>query len=391
MDLITTKSSEILVAISSMQNRVEDTSNSRITLGVSPNISTTTDQSYALVAISDFTFTNTLLNIPTSMIIPIKSYWYDDIDGTGPSINFAISEIVIPKGQYTQQSMLAYVNNNFPVFSAIPESGFITNTCYGLGLSPTFEAPVSIEPNNTKFVISQSSQALEQVYSGNGANPHRYSLFELICDSNNYRWFVAMGLKPIPNIAVRSYDLSPVSIDVSVNSVNYNGGTHETTVTYNIENEWVSPFAWDFSGVKMIYFYLDSPVSSHFRVPFDNCAESNVLGSICTAYASYGYQSTIQVQNLCFATQKNLTLSNLQISLRDEYNEYVNFQNIPWFATLRIKFAVSEDEPMVNALEGSVGTHNSLPSLHPTAQPYYNGAGRDILMGPQKKSKLGAR
>ena len=54
-------------------------------------------------------------------------------------------------------------------------------------------------------------------------------------------------------------------------------------------------------------------------------------------------------------------------------------------------FAVSEDEPMVNALEGTVGSQNSLPSLHPTAQPYYNGAGRDILMGPQKKSKFASR
>jgi hypothetical protein len=338
------------------------------------------------VALSDFTFTNTLLNIPTDITIPIRSTWYNRVDNTGPSFNFAITEITIPQGQYTQQQMLAFLNNNFPVFSDTLEENFVTDTCYGLGLSPDIEAPVNVVPNNTKFVISQSETALAQAYVGNGLNSHEYSSFSLISNENNYRWFVMMGLKPIPNSLVTLPNFDPITIPVQLFSKNYDPVDNLTTCTYQINVEITGLYSYDFSGSKMIYFFLDSPVSSHFRAPFDQCAESNILGSVPTAWCAYGYQSSYTVQNLAWAVQKNLTMSNVQIALRDEYRELVNFQNIPWMASIRVKFALSEDEPMVNALDGSVGSINSLSTLHPTAQPYSNGAGRDLL-GIKKKSR----
>lgn len=335
----------------------------------------------------DFNGTNTLYNISHDYPLLVKTTWYDRSDGTGPDVNYSISEIILPKGQYNKNQLLSWLNTNFAIFSEVPEAPFLTETVYGFG-SILFPAVVDT-PTTSKLNLFQNEGLLTQVYEGSGVNPHEYYSFELIVNDENYRFFTMLGWKPTFAVNTQTANNAPIIIRSFLTSSTYDIISNETTVLYSTASPYEGPHVYDLSGSRMLYIYLDYPLSSKFRVPFDNCKESNLIGSIPIGQAAFGETFFYQVQNLVYASQKNITMSNISMSLRDEYDEFVDFNDIPWQMTLRIKFALSEDEAMVSAQEGTLGQNNSLPSLHPTATSYNDGGGRDILMGSQKKRKGG--
>lgn len=332
----------------------------------------------------DFNGTNSLYNIHRDYPLTIRTTWFDRVDNTGPDKNYSLSNLVVPKGTYTKSQMVTWLNDNLPVFSDGPEDPFVTETVYGFG--DLLYPPIIENTSTSKLDLFQDSSVLTQIYSGNGANPHVYNSFELVVDVENYRFFSILGWKPTYNVNNPAANFDPIVIRATHLSSTYNAGNDETTVDY-ITTPFRAPFVYDFSGTRNLYFYLDYPLSSKFRVPFSNCKESNLIGTIPIAVAPFGSNFYYAVQNLSFASQKNITLSNITVSIRDEYDEPVDFNDVPWFLTLKIKFALSEDESMVSATEGTLGLNNSLPSLHPTATSYNNGAGRDILMGSSLKKR----
>ncbi len=337
-------------------------------------ISTKTDQDYGQVALIQMTGTNSLVNLPVEAPIIIKSYWLNEQTGTDES---STTTIIVPPGQYTYESMLGFWNAYVPTFSDDP----YPDTCYGLGGDAgTFPSLKKYE-FNIRFTLQQYATLLSQSFPGN-KNLHLYKGFEIEINPQNYRLFVMLGFREILNPESTTIQPTYVQFPVTVDSRVYNIGTNTTSVTYNVLDPTLAPFAFDFSGSKSLYVYIETPVNSQFRAPFNQNDSSNLIARV-PVNVPFGFQYEFIPNNVVYSQQKNLNISQMVLSCRDEYGTFVDFQNLPWFVDLSIKFGASEDEINSSAYSGSMDQLASNPSLHPTAASY-NSGNRDPLYGGQK-------
>jgi hypothetical protein len=337
-------------------------------------ISTKTDQDYGQVALIQMTGTNSLVNLPVEAPITIRSYWLNEVTGIQESSN---TTVVVPPGQYSYESMLAFWNTYVPTFSDDP----YVDTCYGLGGNPGTYPSLNKYEYNIRFTLQQYAAILAQTFDGN-KNLHLYKGFEIEINPLNYRLFVMLGFREILNPEIATVPTTFLQFPVTVESRVYDNMTDETSMTYNVQQPILAPFAFDFSGSKSLYVYIETPVNSQFRAPFNQNDSSNLIARV-PVNVPFGFQYEFIPNNVVYSQQKNLNISQMVLTCRDEYGTFVDFQNLPWFVDLSIKFGASEDEISSSAYTGSMDQVVSNPSLHPTAASF-NSGNRDPLYGGQK-------
>jgi hypothetical protein len=299
----------------------------------------------------------------------------------------ATVNIVLPAGYYTYDSMLAFLNTELPTFANEP----YPDTVYGLGGTPIVtptpqNVPVTKDEVNTKLIFTQFASILTQVFPGQ-INEHQYITFEIVSNYELYRYLTMLGLVAIQNPLSSTFTPEPnFVIRVNVSSVVFDALLNQTTVTYDVLNNIPARFSFDFSGTKSLYVSLETQVNSQFRAPFEGNNTSNLIARV-PINVLFGEQFTYQPQHVVFSQQRNLNISNLQVTCRDDYGEPVDFQNIPWFMELSIKFGMNESAPPISGTQGVPSTISGNPSLHPSAAGYGDSR-RDVLFSSSQKNKL---
>lgn len=378
-----------MVSLSTIYSQVSGSRavNSQNTFGLLRPISTQTEQDIGGVALSGFTGPNTIVNLPLPAPLTIQSRWFDE------SLNeFVTSDytITFPAGQYSYSQMLAILNASLPAFSDTP----YVATVYGLGgsyvpVNPPVNLPVEKSPINSKFIFEQFSSILDQTFTGTIAQ-HIYQSFTIKFSRASYPLWVMLGLTSIQNPLDVFEDVFDYSIPVFVQSRTFDGV--DTTIVYDVGDPIFAPNTFNFSGTKNLYVYTNGQIPSSFRSPFDNNNESNLICRI-PVQVPYGFVIDYLSQNLAWAQIKNLNLSNIQLTVFDDFNRRVDFQGANFQCDLMIRFAKDEDA-LLN-VAGTTGLPNSLnqttPSdlMHPSAMSYNNSGGRDTLGSSQ--IKLGRR
>jgi hypothetical protein len=315
--------------------------------------------------------------------LQIKSTWFN---GAEQGLESAITGITLPRGNYDYSKMLAFLNSSLPTFSDEPYD----NTVYGLGGVPFVtpqpqNTPVSKDPVNTKLIFTQFADILTQVVPGT-VNEHQYRTFEIVNSIEVYRLFVLLGLVGIQNPANVYIPGANFIIRCTISSQVYDPVNDETTYSYNVQNEIFAPYSFDFSGIKSLYLYIESPVNSQFRSPFEGNSQSNLLCRV-PINVVFGEQFTFMPSLTVYSEQRNLVVSNLAISCRDDYGQFVDFDNLPWFIDIEFKFAIKDDsEPAISGTNGVPATISQSPTLHQTATSYNNGGSRDLLYSSSQKN-----
>jgi hypothetical protein len=308
--------------------------------------------------------------------LQIKSTWFNE---SIQEEEFSTTTIYVPQGNYTYSSMLAFLNGSLPKFFNEP----YPNTVYGLGgeviPSPIpANVPVTKSPINTTLIFNQFANLLTQVIPS-PVNEHIYTSFEIVTSREVYRLFVLLGLVKIQNPNVNYSNPSSFIIRIGIDSRIYSLGV--TTMVYNVINEIVAPYSFDFSGTKSLYVYLESPVNSQFRAPFENNNASNLIARV-PLNVPFGFQYSYLAQQVVFSQQRNMNISQLLVTCRDDYGDFVDFQNLPWFIELSVKFGLNESNVSVSGTQGVPSNLASAPNMHPSALSY-NSGDRDMLMGSQ--------
>jgi hypothetical protein len=318
-----------------------------------------------------------MVNVPVEIILQLKATWYNEVI---QSEEFAITEIPIPPGHYSYSTMLAFLNGSLPTFADEP----YLNTVYGLGGTPVptpapTNVPVTKSEINTKFIFSQFAAILTQTFVGPVVvNEHIYRTFEIVNSPSVYRLFVLLGLSPLFDPSVFPTSFSNYVIQVARSSQAYDPVTNTTTVSYDVRNQIFAPFTFNFASPQCLYVYIESPVNSQFRSPFNNNNPSNLIARV-PINTAFGFQFSYSQQNLIYSQQKNLNISQIAVTCRDEYNELVDFQNAPWFIELAVKFAMNENAIPVSGTDGVPKVISNLPTVHSSAVSYNNSSRRDIL------------
>lgn len=378
-----------MVSLSTIYSQVSGSRgvNSQNTFGLLRPISTQTEQDIGGVALSSFTGPNTIVNLPLPAPLTIQSRWFDE------SLNETVTSdytITLPEGQYSYSQMLAILNASLPAFSDSPYPA----TVYGLGgtyvpVSPPSNQPVEKSPINSKFIFEQFSNILGQTFPGTVAQ-HIYQSFTIKFSRPSYPLWVMLGLTAIQNPLDQFEDVSDYTIPIFVQSRTFDGV--DTTIVYDVGDPIFAPYTFNFSGTKNLYVYTNGQIPSSFRSPFDNNNESNLICRVPIS-VPYGFVIEYQAQNLAWAQVKNLNLSNIQITVFDDFNRRVDFQGANFQCDIMVRFAKDEDALM--NVSGTTGLPNSLsrttPSdlMHPSAMSYNNAGGRDTLGSSQ--IKLGRR
>lgn len=386
MDLITTQQAPTLVSLSTTYSNKPSNANSRNTFSVLNPISTRTDQDFGQVALAQMSGTNSLVNVPAEVVLQIKATWFNELIG---SEEFAITDIPIPAGNYSYSQMLAFLNGSLPTFADEP----YLDTVYGLGGTavptplPT-NVPVTKQELNTKLIFSQFASILTQTFVGPVVvNEHIYRTFEIVNSANVYRIFVLLGLSPLFDPSVFPTTFANYVINVARSSQAYDPVTNTTSVYYDVQNQILAPYSFNFASPQCLYVYIESPVNSQFRSPFNQNNPSNLIARV-PINQTFGFQFTYIQQNLVYSQQKNLNISQIAISCRDEYNELVDFQNVPWFIELSIKFAMNENAIPVSGTDGVPKSIANLPTVHSSAVSYNNSSRRDILGAPSQNNSI---
>lgn len=319
--------------------------------------------------------THTMVNIPREVALVIRSRW---IDNSTNDRLFADYTIYIPPGNYTYSSMVTFLNTNLPGFSNVPYS----NTVYGLGgtavpVSPPTNQPVSKESVNTRFIFTQFSSILTQLVPIGSPNTHQYTSFEFVNSQEAYRVFVMLGLVPIQNPLQTFFTGSNFVINVRLNSTQIVG--FNTQYNYGVLNEIYAPYSFDFSGIKGLYVYCESPVSSQFRAPFTSYGPTNLICRV-PIDVIFSQQFQYRPQIVCYTQNRNVVISSMQISCRDDFGETVDFQGLPWFIDIIIKFGQTDET--AQSVSGTGGVPKSIsesPNVHGSAKSL--NTNRDILFG----------
>jgi len=329
------------------------------------------------VALTQMSGTNSIVNVPNELTLQLKSTWYNeqlDVE------EFAITDIFIPPGHYSYTSMLAFLNGSLPTFADEP----YLNTVYGLGGTPIptpapTNVPVTKSEINTKLFFSQFASILTQVFVGPVVvNQHVYRTFEIVFTASIYRLFVMLGLSPLYDPSSFPSSFTNYVIVVNRSSQQYDPIANETTVFYDVQNQIQAPFSFNFASPQSLYIFIESPVNSQFRTPFNQNGPSNLIARV-PLNTAFGFQFSYSQQNLIYSQQKNLNISQIAITCRDEYNELVDFQNTPWFIELAIKFAMNENAVPVSGTDGVPKQIANLPTVHSSAVSYNNSSRRDVL------------
>ena len=389
MDYFTNKNKPVMVSLSTIYSQVSGSRgvNSQNTFGLLRPISTQTEQDIGGVALSGFTGPNTIVNLPVQAPLIIQSKWFDELLNETVTSDYIIT---FPVGQYSYSQMLSILNSTLPAFSDSPYPG----TVYGLGgtyviQDPPTNLPVEKSPINSKFIFEQFSDILEQTFSGTVAE-HIYQSFTIKFTRESYPLWVMLGLTTIQNPLEQFENVSDFVIPIFVQSRTFDGT--DTTIVYDVGSPIYAPYTFNFSGTKNLYVYTNGQIPSSFRSPFDNNNESNLICRI-PVQVPYGFVIDFEPQNLAWAQVKNLNLSNIQLTVYDDFNHRVDFQGANFQCDIMVRFAKDEDA-LLN-VSGTAGVPNSLlkttPSdlMHPSAMSYNNGGGRDLLGSSQ--IKLGRR
>jgi hypothetical protein len=379
MDLVNPKQGPTFLPLSTIASTGVPGVNSMTTFALSTPISTATDQGFGRVALHAMSGTHSILNIPRDITFTISSTWFNESSNSEES---GIVDVNIPRGNYNYETMLALLNSELSVFADEP----YPDTVYGFGGTPTLvdppeNIPVASMTTNSKFVVKQYANLLDQEFAGT-VNEHVYLRFTIIGSVEVYRLFVMLGFTYIQNVTSVTQNIASFTINISVSSRVYDGTN--TIMTYNVENEIVAPYSYNFSGVQALYINLMSGVNSQFRSPFTNNAPSNLIMRV-PLNVPFGFQFNYTAQNLVWTQQKNMTISNLQVYVTDEFNETVDFQNLPWFLDLAVMFAVSEEDLNVSGTEGVPQSIPSAPEKH-FSQLGYN-AVRDPFASASQNNK----
>jgi hypothetical protein len=383
MDIVTPQRKPVLASLSTIYSTKTGSANSRATFSLLTPISTVTDQEYGMAAVIGMSGTHTIVNLPNPVEIQIKSTWFNGIENATES---AITGVTIPRGNYDYSKMLAFLNTNLPTFSDSPYE----DTVYGLGGVPFVttqpqNSPVSKDPVNTKLIFTQWAEILTQVIPGT-INEHQYRTFEIVNTQEVYRLFILLGLVAIQNPSLPYAEGPNFIIRCNVSSQTYDAISDTTTFTYNVQNEILAPYSFDFSGIKSLYLYIESPVNSQFRSPFENNSQSNLLCRV-PINVIFGEQFTYLPSLTVYSEQRNLVVSNLAVSCRDDFGQFVDFENVPWFLDIEFKFAIKdESEPSISGTNGVPATISQGPTLHSTARSYNNGPSRDLLYSSSQKN-----
>lgn len=365
MDLVTSRGAPVFLSLSTMvSSQAVPGANCRNTFSVSTPISTVTDQDYGRVALHSMTGTHSILNIPIDITFQISSTWFNEVSLQD---EIGIVDIDIPRGYYTFSAMLAFLNSNLSVFADEPYN----DTVYGFGgtpiaVDPPQNIPVASSEINSSFIFTQFAGLLSQTFPGT-VNEHIYKKFTLIGSPEVYRLFVTLGLTPIQNLTRDLQDILSYDILVSVSSRIFNGTN--TVMTYNVENQIIAPYSYNFGGTSSLYVFLETNVNAQFRVPFTNNAPSNLIMRVPLS-VPFGFQFNFVAQNLVWTQQKNLTISNLQTRVCDDFGDDIDFQNLPWFMDLVVAFAQNEDELNLSGTDGVPASIPSAPQNHFSQQSY---------------------
>lgn len=310
----------------------------------------------------------------------IRSTWYNELEQAEESSLYSTE---LPKGNYSYSSMLAFLNTNLPAFSNFP----YTDTVYGLGgiipqTNPPTNQPVNKDEYNTKLIFRQYANILTQTIPTAQPNQHIYRTFEIVNTPEVYRLFVMLGLVVIQNPLQRYVQGGNFIITCAISSTQVVG--LNTIYSYSLSGPIYAPFSFDFSSTKSLYVFIESFLSA-FRSPFEGNNASNLIARV-PLNVLFGEQFSYIPAIILFGESRNATLSNLQITCRDDFNELVDFQNIPAFIDLHIKFGIKDE-----SLQGASGTNgvpsnlSSNPTLHSSGTSY-NGMNRDALYGSQNNS-----
>ena len=172
----------------------------------------------------------------------------------------------------------------------------------------------------------------------------------------------------------------PISIRVEVDETTYNPGTNTTNVSYNFVGlGYVRGFySYQMNATNSVYMEINYP-NSQFRSPFTGLDSSNIIARIPITNA-YGYNINFYPENLLMMQAQNITITNLNVKLYDDYGFLVNFQGSPWQAELYIQFAESENTSNQSAYAGTLSNNVMNPiTMHPNAKGYNRPEQRDLL------------
>jgi len=343
-----------------------------------------------MVTVLQMSGTHSIVNVPTELNIQIRTTWFNFAEGEQEE---STTLIPLPPGNYTYESMLAFLNTELPTFADFP----YPDTVYGLGGVPFVttvpqNVPVTKNEVNTKLIFTQFADILTQVIPGPAGtlNQHQYNTFEIVSNRELYQLLVMLGLVEIQNPLALAGNIIPAPnlvIRVTPSSSAFDPINNETTITYDVLNNIAAEYSFDFSGTKSLYVYLETQVNTQFRSPFEGNNASNLIARV-PINVIFGEQFTYAPAQVLFSQQRNLNITNLQVTCRDDYGHLVDFQNIPWFLELAVKFGVNESSPNVSGTTGVPSTISGNPSLHASAAGYGDPR-RDVLFSSSQNNKAG--
>jgi len=362
MDKVSMLTKPIMVCLSSSTAATgnDDGTNSNVTFNISNNISTPSEQQIGQISLASFTFTNNLPNVtPKNHTLTVTSTYY--VYGNLKSSTYTIN---LSYGYYNITQMLALLNESIPIV----ENGFL----YTFGSTEkddtdTFLYPVfTISSLYGNLTMNFYASLLTQTgYSTTSQNPHQYVSFTFDVSNTTYPLQSMLGMLNKSNNPTITQNM-PLTI---LCTPTYSG----TSCTYSLKgynginpgSAWVDAengdgviydFPYPFNMQYTDTLYVETPtLSADFRSPYNNLNASSIIGTvpITSTYQTLNFTEFLFMPKYI----KNLSISSLTITIRDEYGNLVDFQGNGWKMVLWIAFAQDADlvQPDVSAQQQNMG------------------------------------
>lgn len=395
-----TELAPVLLSLSSVYSTNQDGSNSDLTFPLSQPISVPTATGAqkpcsVKVSLLSFTGVNSLSNVISTKnnVIKIIAGWSNNSTG---QFNETLSTITIPQGYYSQEALQSYIsskndfydsNNNLLTFGNNTTS--VNSNGETIYTYPGFDS----DTISSKFIIQQFPALLTQTYStgGQSGNTHEYRYFKLVVDKETIGILQLMGFMLNTEKTTKNFDSDYFQNDFTVYceptySQNSSGYTTVSYTCYSLQElnansvstpgyfypfnsaNCIARYMYDMQPSKSLYVCMDG-INARTIAPWSTQAESILLRvPVDVPYGScINFSAPILYETVA---SFNTNISYIHISLKDDRNEFVDFQGTNW--QMGILFSYEEIEaktPSVSnpsVAQGAVSTDSSLQKKRKT-------------------------
>lgn len=314
-------------------------------------LTVSTEQQFGLVSLLSFQGWNTISNITDAKknnVLKITTTWYDRSRSTDPSISrqsFTWT-ITLEDGYYTMPALVAALN---AYTDGYPTDGYV----YRFGVAASTLTPgFLIATEYSKFASVQYPAILASA-TAFANNTHVYESFELTVDSSTIGLLKVLGyqldcVQPISRLVTK--------IICNGKPSNTNGTEYVLTDTIDGATNvvdgvdyMIAPNYYNVNTTDMLYISLENSLSQN-RATFTSLGRTDFMARI-PVNAAFGSQIIWQATIDYPSYQANLNLSELYITICDEYGVNVDFNGSPWGMDIKIDWAYNADIPDGNANE----------------------------------------